>query len=73
MMPQAASRLTSAQQKRLDLAARRRGEGHSATEREWVRTIAELVASGASVKSIAEHLRVSRQAVYDWLEKARGS
>jgi transposase-like protein len=67
------SRLTSSQAKRLDLALRRRNEGHSITERNWVRTVADLVSSGASVKAIAEHLGLSRQAVYDWLDKARRS
>jgi transposase-like protein len=36
-----------------------------------MRVIVELVEAGASVSAIARHLNVSRQAVYDWLEKAR--
>jgi len=62
--------LTQPQARRLDLALRRRLDGHSAVEDDWVRTIADLVASGVSVKAIADHLAVSRQTVYDWLGKA---
>lgn len=62
--------LTQQQAKRLDLARRRRSDGHAAVEDDWVRTIEELVTSGVSVKVIAEHLAVSRQTVYDWIEKA---
>jgi DNA-binding NarL/FixJ family response regulator len=62
--------LSHHQAKRLDLARRRRHDGHAAVEVDWVRTIADLAASGVSVKTIANHLFVSRQTVYDWLEKA---
>lgn len=62
--------LSQHQTKRLDLARRRRHDGHAAVEDEWVRTIVDLVASGVSVKAIADHLAVSRQTVYDWLGKA---
>jgi DNA-binding NarL/FixJ family response regulator len=62
--------LSQQQARRLDLARRRRGDGHAAVEGDWVRTIADLVASGLSVKVIADHLSVSRQTVYDWLRKA---
>lgn len=62
--------LSKQQARRLDLARRRRGDGHAAVEYEWVRAIADLVSGGVSVKAIANHLDVSRQTVYDWLEKA---
>lgn len=69
-MPGSNPALTRSQAKRLDLARRRRLEGHEAVEDEWVRTIAGLVASGVSVRAVAAHLAVSRQTVYDWLGKA---
>lgn len=62
--------LSQQQAKRLDLARHRRHDGHAAVEDDWVRMIADLVASGVSVKAIADHLAVSRQTVYDWLSKA---
>jgi transposase-like protein len=62
--------LSQSQAKRLDLARRRRLEDHASVEDGWVRTIADLVASGVSVRAIATHLAVSRQTVYDWLDKA---
>jgi transposase len=40
-------------------------------ETRWVETIADLVTSGVSVKAVSDHLGVSRQTVYDWLERAR--
>jgi transposase len=53
------------------MAMRRRRSGHAGIEADWVQAIADLVSSGVSVKALAEHLQVSRQTVYDWLEKAR--
>ena len=65
--------LSQSQAKRLDFARRRRLEDHTSVEDEWVRTIAGLVASGVSVRAVAAHLAVSRQTVYDWLDKAAQS
>ena len=62
--------LNQSQAQRLDLARRRRRDGHASVEDQWVRMIVGLVASGASVRAIADHLTVSRQTVYDWLGKA---
>jgi transposase-like protein len=62
--------LAQQQAKHLDMARRRRRDGHEVVEGDWVRTIADLVASGVSVRAIADHLKVSRQTVYDWVEKA---
>jgi transposase len=56
--------------KHLDLALRRRVDGHAGIEDEWVRSVSDLVATGIPVKAVAAHLHVSRQTVYDWLAKA---
>ena len=62
--------LTQQQAVRLARALSRRHDGHLAVEDNWVRTVADLVTSGVSVKAIADHLGVSRQTIYDWLSKA---
>ena len=69
-MPAAA--LTRAQIRRLDHALKRRQDGHESVESGWASVIAEIIGSGAPVKAVAQHLGVSRQAVYDWLKRAEG-
>jgi DNA invertase Pin-like site-specific DNA recombinase len=69
-MTSSAVALSKQQARRLDLARRRRGDGHEAVEDEWVQAVTDLVSDGVSVKAIANHLDVSRQTVYDWLRKA---
>ena len=65
------SGLTRSQAKRLDAASRRRVGGHVQVEAEWCETIAGLVNSGVAVTAVSKHLQVSRQTVYDWLERTR--
>ena len=65
------SGLTRSQAKRLDAASRRRVDRRAEAEAEWCETIARLVDSGVAVTAVSKHLHVSRQAVYDWLERAR--
>ena len=67
-MPAAA--LTRAQIRRLDHALQRRRDGHASVESDWSSVIAEVIESGAPVKLVAQHLGVSRQAVYDWIKRA---
>jgi transposase-like protein len=67
------SGLTRSQAKRLDAASRSRVGGHAEVETEWCEAIAQLVDSGVAVMAVSKHLQVSRQAVYDWLERARTS
>ena len=70
VMPTSSGDLSPSQARHLEEAAVRRRAAHSVAEAKWVRSIEGLVNAGVSVTSIARHLRVSRQAVYDWLTKA---
>lgn len=72
-MPPPGQRLTRSQARDLDAASRRRADGHARVEKEWNQAVADLVAAGVAVKALAEHLGVSRQAIYDWLAKASGN
>lgn len=70
-MPRGSAQLTRSQARRLDMASRRRANRHAEVEADWVATIADLVTSGVSVRAVSDHLDVSRQTVYDWLERSR--